>query len=156
MKTNKKKVVLGFRSKLSGDNFVFNKNLMRRGRILKCFCIALLAAAVVQPLPGYSGDLDFQNISIEDGLSQNTISCILQDRHSFMWFGSEEGLNRYDGFRFKVYRHNRSGRDCLSHDRVSCLLEDADGSLWIGTLGGGLNHLDAAREHFSQFRYQCR
>jgi len=128
---------------------------MSRGTVIKPICVLLLAAAAVQLLPGYATDSGFQNISTEDGLSQNTINCILQDRNHFMWFGSEEGLNRYDGFRFKVYRHSRNGRNCLSHDRVSCMLENNDGSLWIGTMGGGLNLLDAAREHFSLFRFQA-
>jgi ligand-binding sensor domain-containing protein/DNA-binding CsgD family transcriptional regulator len=155
MEINIKKVVLGFSLKLSGDNSFNSKKLIQRGRILKCFCFVLLAAALVRSLPGYISDLNFQNISIEDGLSQNTITCILQDRRNFMWFGSEEGLNRYDGIRFKIYRYNRSGRNCLSHDRISCMLEDADGSLWIGTAGGGLNLLDVASDHFTQFHYNA-
>ena len=115
--------------------------------------LALLASAIAWPNRGYAFDPWFQNISIEDGLSQNTISCILQDQGHFMWFGSEEGLNRYDGIRVKVYRHEQGVGNSLSHDRVSCLLEDPDGSLWIGTLGGGLDRLDAARENFSHFRH---
>jgi ligand-binding sensor domain-containing protein/DNA-binding CsgD family transcriptional regulator len=128
---------------------------MYRRSVLKCYCLLLLAAALVPPLRGYSGDPGFQNISIEDGLSQNTISCILQDRNRFMWFGSEEGLNRYDGYSFKIYRHSQRRDDGLSHDRVICMAEDRDGTLWIGTLGGGLDHFDPARESFSHYRYDA-
>jgi ligand-binding sensor domain-containing protein/DNA-binding CsgD family transcriptional regulator len=117
--------------------------------------LQLLAAALLF-LPIAAAEPGFQNISIEDGLSQNTVSCILQDRDHFMWFGSEEGLNRYDGIRFKVFRHERDGRNGLGHDRIGCLLADSDGSLWIGTLGGGLNHLDAARRRFAHFRHDAR
>jgi ligand-binding sensor domain-containing protein/DNA-binding CsgD family transcriptional regulator len=156
MKIKIKKAGLGFGWKYPGNSFVIKKNQMRRGRILIRCCLLLLAAAVVQPLPGYSGDPGFQNISIEDGLSQNTISCILQDRNHFMWFGSEEGLNRYDGYVFKIYRHSRLRDDGLSHDHVSCLLEDRDGSFWIGTLGGGLDHFDPDHERFTHYRHDAR
>ena len=128
---------------------------LRRGRILICFSLLLLGIVSVQPLPGYSSDPKFQNISIEDGLSQNTISCILQDRGHFMWFGSEEGLNRYDGYGFKIYRHSQRNDDGLSHDRVSCLVEDRDGSFWIGTLGGGLDHFDPDHERFTHYRHNA-
>jgi two-component system sensor histidine kinase ChiS len=128
---------------------------MYRRSVLKCYCLLLLAAALVPPLQGYSGESGFQNISIEDGLSQNTISCILQDRNRFMWFGSEEGLNRYDGYNFKIYRHSQRRDDGLSHDRVICMAEDRDGTLWIGTMGGGLDHFDPARERFSHYRYDA-
>jgi ligand-binding sensor domain-containing protein/DNA-binding CsgD family transcriptional regulator len=129
---------------------VFRGNSPARGAGRARIWLALLAA-LLRPDLGVANDLWFQNITIEDGLSQNTISCILQDRDHFMWFGSEEGLNRYDGIRFQVFRHDRSNANSLSHDRVSCLLEDTDGSLWIGTLGGGLDRLDPARETFSHF-----
>ena len=127
----------------------------RRGRIRIGFIFILLAAAGMRPLPGVSADHVFQGISIEDGLSQNTIRCILQDRKRFMWFGSEEGLNRYDGYAFKVYRHPWGHDDGLSHDRVSCLLEDHDGSFWVGTLGGGLDHFDPVAERFTHHRHSA-
>jgi ligand-binding sensor domain-containing protein/DNA-binding CsgD family transcriptional regulator len=147
---------LCFGLKLRGNRIVIKKTRIRRGRILICLGFLLLAAVMVRPLPGYSGDPGFQNISIEDGLSQNTISCILQDRNRFMWFGSEEGLNRYDGYSFKIYRHNQRRDDGLSHDRVSCLVEDRDGSFWIGTLGGGLDHFDPDQERFTHYRHDAR
>jgi ligand-binding sensor domain-containing protein/DNA-binding CsgD family transcriptional regulator len=128
---------------------------MKRSSILKYLCLLPLAAVLVLPRPVYANDAGFQNISIEDGLSQNTISCILQDRNHFMWFGSEDGLNRYDGYAVRVYRHGRGLDEGLSHDRIGCLLNDSDGSIWIGTLGGGLDHFDPAREHFSHFRHDA-
>lgn len=117
--------------------------------------LLLLAVAFFVKLPAASSSPGFQNISNEDGLSQNTVSCILQDRQRFMWFGSEEGLNRFDGYGFKIYRHSDRRNDGLSHDRVSCMLEDPDGSFWIGTLGGGLDHFDLDREHFTHYRHDA-
>ncbi len=117
--------------------------------------LALLAAAAAQPLAGIYSDQVFHAISIEDGLSQNTISCILQDRNRFMWFGSEEGLNRYDGYSFKVFRHHRGHDNGLSHDRVACLLEDSEGFLWIGTLGGGLDRFEPDTGRFIHHRHRA-
>lgn len=131
-----------------------DKHRRRRLFLLRGLTV-LLAGAIFLPLQEYGSEHAFQNISIEDGLSQNSIVCILQDRDHFMWFGSEDGLNRYDGYRFKVYRHSQRRDDGLSHDRVSCLFEDLDGSIWIGTLGGGLDHFDPDRESVIHFRHDA-
>ncbi|MBN2400230.1 MAG: hypothetical protein JXI33_07805 [Candidatus Aminicenantes bacterium] len=116
----------------------------------------MLITALAPTLTGYSVDPRFQNISIEDGLSQNTITCMLQDRNHFMWFGSEDGLNRYDGCSFKTYRHSRRHDEGLSHERISCLWGDSEGTLWIGTLGGGLDRFDPVLEQFIHYRYDVR
>jgi ligand-binding sensor domain-containing protein/DNA-binding CsgD family transcriptional regulator len=121
-----------------------------------CCFIAFLAAAQVRPLPGYTAGRPFQNISIEDGLSQNTILCMLQDRDRFMWFGSEDGLNRFDGYTFKVYRHSKGHDESLADDQVTCLLNGDDGTLWVGTQGGGLDRFDPVRETFSHHRFDPR
>ena len=101
MKIKTVKVGLHFGLRRLDSNFIFKNKPAPGKRISTIYCLVLLAAAVVHPLPGYSNDHGFQNISIDDGLSQNSISCILQDRSHFMWFGSEDGLNRYDGYGFK-------------------------------------------------------
>jgi ligand-binding sensor domain-containing protein/DNA-binding CsgD family transcriptional regulator len=126
----------------------------RRGRIF-FGCIMALLACAAPPLPAAPLEHVFHSISIEDGLSQNTITCILQDRKRFMWFGSEEGLNRFDGYSFKVFRHARGHDDGLSHDRIGCLLQDSDGSLWIGTLGGGLDRFEPDTERFTHHRHEA-
>ena len=135
--------------------FGFKKKYLRPGPFFICCFIASLASMVVLPLRAYGAEYPFRNISIEDGLSQNTISCILQDRNNFMWFGSEDGLNRYDGYAFKIYRHSQRRDVGLSHGRVYCLEEDSDGSLWIGTLGGGLDHFDPDQERFTHYRHDA-
>jgi ligand-binding sensor domain-containing protein/DNA-binding CsgD family transcriptional regulator len=118
-------------------------------------CLLALLAGAKPPLSASPLEQIFQAISIEDGLSQNTISCILQDRKRFMWFGSEEGLNRFDGYSFKVFRHLRGHENGLSHDRIACLLEDGDGAFWIGTLGGGLDRFEPDTERFSHHRHEA-
>lgn len=78
----------------------------------------------------------FRSLGVEDGLSQNMIYAILQDRQGFMWFATQDGLNRYDGNSFKVYRKNLLAEGSLKSDAIFSLAEDADGLLWIGTDDG--------------------
>jgi ligand-binding sensor domain-containing protein len=83
--------------------------------------------------------LQFEHLSVEHGLSQSTVKCILQDSMGFMWFCTEDGLNRYDGHGFKVYGHDPGNADSLTNDSVLSLHEDRSGVLWIGTQGWGLD-----------------
>lgn len=78
----------------------------------------------------------FKNLGVEDGLSQNMVYAILQDRQGFMWFGTQDGLNRYDGNSFKVYKRNLAGEGGLKSDAIFSLAEDVNGILWIGTDNG--------------------
>jgi two-component sensor histidine kinase/ligand-binding sensor domain-containing protein len=94
----------------------------------------------------------FTRFQIEDGLSQSAIRAIAQDSRGFMWFGTEDGLNRYDGFNFKIFRHDPENADSLSLNYISVICADRKGHLWIGTEGGGLNRLDPGAERFIRFR----
>ena len=98
--------------------------------------------------PGYK----IQHLSIEDGLSQNTVRSILQDSKGFLWFATEDGLNRFDGYKFKVFRHNLLDSSSLSDNFIWIVYEDKKGDLWIGTNNGGLNKFDREKERF--IRYQ--
>ena len=75
----------------------------------------------------------FKSLDVDDGLSQNTVCQILQDRKGFMWFGTKEGLNRYDGASFHVYKKENSD---LSKNFITALFEDDKGFIWVGTDGG--------------------
>jgi hypothetical protein len=77
--------------------------------------------------------LRFERISVEHGLSHSTVNCILQDSKGFMWFGTDDGLNKYDGHSFIVYKHNPDDPQSLSHNQVWSLFEDSSGVLWVGT-----------------------
>src|SRR5262245_9765287 len=72
----------------------------------------------------------------ERGLPQNSVSAIVQTRDGYIWFGTQEGLVRFDGVRFVVFDHSRQG--AIPHNYVTALLEDKSGTLWIGTIDGGL------------------
>lgn len=99
-------------------------------------------------------DISFEHISVGQGLSQSTVFCILQDRQGFMWFGTQHGLNRYDGHNFKVYDFNPKDPHSLGHNLVLSLYEDREGILWVGTWGGGLNRFDPKTEKFYRYKYK--
>lgn len=78
----------------------------------------------------------FERISLEHGLSQSSIYSIIQDREGFMWFGTEEGLNKYDGSLFKIYKNIKEDHDSIADNFIKKLYEDTEGTLWIGSLHG--------------------
>lgn len=89
-------------------------------------------------------------LTIDHGLSQNYIYSICQDKKGFIWIGTKDGLNRYDGYDFICYRHNPADSTSLSENNVSIIFEDSHQRLWIGTNGGGLNLYDRTKESFVQ------
>ena len=91
----------------------------------------------------------FRHFTVEHGLSQNTVRAILQDRHGFLWAATEEGLNRYDGYSFKVYRHDAADASSLPSDIVTALYEDRKGRFWVGARGG-VCRFDPRTETFSR------
>jgi ligand-binding sensor domain-containing protein/signal transduction histidine kinase len=97
-------------------------------------------------------DLQLTHLTSDDGLSQNRIYSILQDRRGFMWFATEYGLNRYDGNTFVVYKNTPDDPNTLSANLVQNLIEDGHGYLWIGTWGG-LDKLDPTTERITHYRY---
>ncbi|MCP5049049.1 MAG: response regulator [bacterium] len=104
--------------------------------------------------PGlYAGvnNLRFEHLAIKDGLSNNNVRCILQDGKGFMWFGTLNGLNRFDGYQVKTYKHDPGNPGSLSNNAVWSLAEDRQGILWVGT-EGGLNKYDRKRDRFTRYR----
>jgi len=81
--------------------------------------------------------LSVQRYSLEEGLSQQAVNAIVQDSEGFMWFGTEDGLNRFDGYDFRQLRHDRGDNESLPNGWISALVAGEDG-LWIGTDGGGV------------------
>ena len=95
--------------------------------------------------------VEFEHITIDHGLSQNSVLSILQDSRGFMWFGTWDGLNKYDGYKFTVYLNDPDDPFSLSDNAVFSILEDSSGVLWIGTGNGGLNRFDRDSERFSHY-----
>jgi diguanylate cyclase (GGDEF)-like protein len=121
-------------------------------------CILLLsgiARADSAPSMPDPRNLLFTRISIESGLSQATVNAIEQDREGFIWVGTQEGLNRFDGQEFRVYSYEFDQPDSLSSDWVWDIYLDSRGSLWVGTEGGGLNRYNRAGDSFTHFRHDA-
>ena len=72
----------------------------------------------------------FKNLSVQNGLSQNTVNAILQDRQGFMWFGTKDGLNRYDGLSFRKFKHDDRTQRSIGNNFITALYEDAKGNIW--------------------------
>lgn len=110
----------------------------------------LLFLIIVCLYPLRAQDVTFRHLAVEDGLSQNTINCIYQDHYGFMWFGTQDGLNSYDGFKFTVYRSNPEDSSTLSHNWIWDVMEDDAHRLWIATWNG-LSKYDRSLGTFETF-----
>ncbi|HEX8386868.1 MAG TPA: two-component regulator propeller domain-containing protein, partial [Rubricoccaceae bacterium] len=101
--------------------------------------VAGAAAAGAQRAPV---NVQFDRLSVAEGLSTTNVAALLQDRAGFLWVGTELGLDRYDGYGFTSFRHDPDDTASLSSSFATALAEGPGGALWVGTLGGGLNRLD--------------
>ncbi len=95
----------------------------------------------------------FDQISIEQGLTQDTVTCILQDRVGFIWLGTQDGLNRFDGNSFVAFKHDPDYPATLPNDYVQALEEDASGDIWVGTRGGGLSRWQRQTDQFIHYQH---
>ena len=122
------------------------------GRIFPVIWFLGLVWGTSYYLYSHKRHIDFEHISVEHGLSQSTVQYIFQDSKGFLWVCTEDGLNRYDGYDFKIYRHETDNPHSLSNNSIRTMIEDRRGFLWIGTFGGGMNRFDRSTETF--VRYQ--
>ncbi len=99
------------------------------------------------PVKAYTDPIRFDHLTVEDGLSQSSVWAIAQDGQGFLWFGTEEGLNRYDGFGFEIFKHDLQNPNSLQSNVITSLYLDRAGDLWIGTTSG----LDRYRIHDNEF-----
>ena len=95
----------------------------------------------------------FSHISTEQGLSSSEVWSVLRDRRGFMWFGTLDGLNRYDGYKMKVFKHALTDPNSLSDNKIRTVYEDRAGTLWIGTWSGGLNRYERESETFTRYQH---
>ncbi|MDX1614143.1 MAG: two-component regulator propeller domain-containing protein [Candidatus Promineifilaceae bacterium] len=102
-----------------------------------------------------SARLHFDQVGLDQGLSQSSVHDILQDRYGFMWFATSGGLNRYDGYGMTVFENDPQEPSSLSDNTVLALWEDQRGILWAGTAHGGLNRFEADSETFAAYRHDA-
>lgn len=120
--------------------------------IFPFFCRILLLLCLLLPLRSFSqlSQFRFRHVSNDQGLSNSTIQCMLQDSRGFMWFGTADGLNRYDAATITVFRNDAHDPGSISSNNITCIYEDADHKIWVGTLYG-LNRFDPVTGKFTRY-----
>lgn len=122
---------------------VMTRQLMR---YLKSCCILFFIVFIYRCAHAQSSDI-FRNLKTQSGLSHNTVTAIIQDEKGFMWFGTEDGLNRYNGYTVDVFKHDPSDSGTISHSHIRSLFVDRENTLWVAT-DDGLDYFDKATEKF--------
>lgn len=120
--------------------------LMSSLTLLAC---ATLGAQGPPRLSDFDAPAGFDHITAPPGLTQNNVTAIAQDEHGFLWFGTQDGLHRFDGYEFKIYRHDPRDEATLSSSFVRALLVDPDGRLWVGG-EPGLSRYDESKDRFER------
>jgi len=113
-----------------------------------------LAFAFNTSLTAQSTHVEFEHISLEQGLSQSSAYAIVQDHQGFIWIGTQDGLDRYDGYSFSIFRHDPYDSTSISYNYALRLFVDREGDLWVGTSGGGLNCYDPWTNRFKRFIHE--
>jgi len=127
--------------------------MLRFGRQIFFFS---LFSIFTYSLPAQAPSLYFDKLTSQNGLSNNKVNCILQDARGFIWFGTDDGLSRYDGNNFVIFRNQPGNSFSISGNMIMDLLEDKSGILWIATADGGLTKYDhrlSPREQFVQYKH---
>jgi signal transduction histidine kinase/CheY-like chemotaxis protein/ligand-binding sensor domain-containing protein len=123
--------------KMKGPHFLFAIVLMM---------VASLASAQTQ-------QLHFTHLGSANGLSDLNVNAILQDKRGFIWVGTADGLNRYDGYKFRVYRNDIKDTSSIGGSYIQNIAEDVEGNIWVATIGGGLNKFDRKTNRFHRYRH---
>jgi ligand-binding sensor domain-containing protein len=122
--------------------------------VLQFLLLRLIALCIyfgITDLLAQNRNVKFEHLGTAQGLSQNTVHCILQDHQGFLWFGTQTGLNKYDGYNFTAYQYDVFDSTSLSDNVVQSIFEDHAGTLWVGTARGGLNRFERETEQFTRF-----
>jgi len=117
--------------------------------MLTCFIIVFASRLISQSLISTTQERNFYDLP--EGLSQSNVNAIFQDYRGFVWIGTDDGLNKYDGYRFTIYKNDPLDSSSISHSNVSAIIEDGEVGLWVGLERGGLNHYDFKTDRFSTF-----
>jgi len=122
-------------------------DIMRLRRYILFICYLLLTvAAAAQP-----SHINFTSLTSRDGLLSNSVNAILKDRYGLMWIATDDGLNKFDGTNFTVYRHQAGDSSSLRANEILALYEDVRGDLWVGTSGGAISLYDRRKDKFINY-----
>ncbi len=127
----------------------FIKELLTK-KTLGSICWILWISATFAQTSTYK----FERLSIKDGLSHSNVYTIIQDKSGYMWFGTQDGLNKYDGYEFTIYRHEPSNPNSLSTGNFGKIFQDTSGIFWFGTFGGGIDKFDPKTNKFTNYSNQ--
>ena len=116
--------------------------------MLKRYALIFLISCLATVSFGQAGKLKFEKLGTRQGLSQSTVKYITQDSVGFMWFATTDGLNKYDGYNFQVFKKSVNNKTSLSANDIRVLNRDDNNQLWIGTASGDLNLLDMSKQSF--------
>ncbi|OKS85579.1 hybrid sensor histidine kinase/response regulator [Mucilaginibacter polytrichastri] len=118
----------------------------------------LIAFLLIVPLLTYAQPktLKVEHISTQQGLSQVNVSAIIQDSRGFIWVGTRDGINRYDGYRFTTYHYEPNDSYSLSGNFIQDIVEDKNGNLWIATQSSGINMYDRKTDRFYRYLHNSR
>lgn len=131
------------------------KSILNKKRLIKSVLRFALTAALFFTY-GFSTSQNsnhFERITTDHGLSQSDINTIIQDKEGFMWFGTHDGFNRFDGYNFKIFNPDPKKPDAITSNLIYDLEQDLDGNFWIATTGGGLIFMDKSSEKFTTYKY---
>ena len=126
---------------------------MRSFKLFSSFCFLLVFHF---QLLARVNNLNFTRLNTTNGLSQNSVQAMIKDRFGFMWFGTQDGLNKYDGYTFTVFKHRENNVNSLSANNITSLCEGKDGYIWAGTRIGGLSRYDQRTNSFVSFKEDRR
>ncbi|MCK4761209.1 MAG: hypothetical protein KAW12_03350 [Candidatus Aminicenantes bacterium] len=126
--------------------------MSRYKKTIQIIILDLIILWLAAPLLLRGSGIHFKRISSDEGLSQSAVFSILQDSKGFLWIGTQDGLNKYDGYNFEVFKPDPDNVASLSHSWINAIFEDRWGIIWVGTNGGGLNKFDPKKKRFSRFR----
>ncbi len=127
-----------------------NMNLLCRTTAVTGFIILLLISVCI---PLTASEYRFSSLSMETGLSNNSVFTMAQDSLGYIWIGTFGGLNRFDGNEYKIYKPDPARAQSITSSVIFDIFEDSRGRVWIGTDGGGLNLYDRENDSFSSYRF---
>lgn len=123
---------------------------MKKSKLYIAWLIVILAIGINQ-VYAQKNNFSFDHLGLRDGLSQSFVNCIIQDEQGFIWLGTQDGLNKFDGYHFKVFKNNPKEKNSISSNYIHAIVVDKTGNLWIAT-DNGLNMFNPATEEFTLFQ----
>ena len=124
---------------------------LSKNHIRLTFSIAII---LIQNINSQALNVNFNMITIDQGLSQSSVYSIAQDKLGYIWFGTQDGLNRYDGYSMQVFKNNPTDTNSISDNSIWSIISDKNGNLWIGTMRGGLNLYSINKNKFYHYKLE--